>query len=386
LFPPETSRPVLLSFSHLRWNFVYQRPQHLLSRAQRSYDVFFMEEPYFLDDLETASLDWTLTPDGVRVLTPQIPTHDEARAVELQRDLLDRFLLELPSPPSVLWYYTPAALEFSRHILGAISVFDCMDELSAFRGASSKLCEQERELLSRADLLLVGGRTLFEAKQPLHPNAHLFPSSVDVAPFMRARHKTSSRTSTLRAPQLGFFGVIDERMDLDLVDRVAELRPDWQLNMIGPVVKIDQTDLPCRANIRWLGSCSYGQLPEKLGEWDLGFMPFALNESTRFISPTKTPEFLAAGLPVVSTPVRDVVDPYGVRDLVAIAATPEDLVARATELLIQPTQPWLSHVDAFLAETSWDKTWRSISHQLSRVLEQSTSAKAAALSFEDQHV
>jgi glycosyltransferase involved in cell wall biosynthesis len=382
-----SARPVLICFSHLRWNFVYQRPQHLLSRAQRSYDVYFIEEPDLRDDLETARLDRNVTPDGVEVITPQLPRRDVARATDLQRDLLDAFVLGLPAPPRVLWYYTPAALDFTDGLCGDVCVFDCMDELSAFRGASPRLCEQERELLGRADLLFVGGRTLFEAKQALHADAHLFPSSVDVAHFSRARAAGRARASaTVRQPRLGYFGVIDERMDLPLVDRIAELRPDWQLNMIGPLAKIQKADLPRRDNIHWHGPCSYEQLPERLGEWDLGIMPFALNEATRFISPTKTPEFLAAGLPVVSTPVRDVVDPYGIKGLVAIAATAEEFVSRTAELLVQPQEPWLSGVDAFLADMSWDKTWRAMSQHLSRISDPRLALELSALGMGGPHV
>ncbi|MDB5596398.1 MAG: hypothetical protein JWM36_3359 [Hyphomicrobiales bacterium] len=361
-----TCRPALLCFSHLRWNFVYQRPQHLLSRAQRTYDVYFMEEPVFSGELECPVLERVVTPDGVQVLTPLLPRSSEPRANDVQRRLLDQFTDALQSPPQILWYYTPAALEFSRHVTADVCVFDCMDELSAFRGASPKLCEQERELLTRADLLLVGGRSLFEAKKALHRDAHLLPSSVDVAHFSRARARRS-RTSGARVPNLGFFGVIDERMDLDLLDRVAAMRPDWQLNMIGPVVKIDPEGLPKRSNIVWAGACAYGDLPDRLASWDLGIMPFAMNEATRFISPTKTPEFLAAGLPVVSTPVRDVVEPYGAAGIVAVAASAEDFVARAAELLATPLEPWLSTVDEFLATTSWDKTWNAVSRHISRL-------------------
>ena len=164
-------------------------------------------------------------------------------------------------------------------------------------------------------------------------------------------------------PRLGFFGVIDERMDIDLVAAVADLRPDWHLVMIGPVVKIDPATLPQRANIHWLGGKSYSDLPRYLSGWDAGLMPFALNESTRFISPTKTPEFLAAGVPVVSTPITDVVRPYGEKGLVEIAKTPLEAVRKAEALLERPRQPWLSRVDRHLAAGSWDKTWAAM-HKL----------------------
>ena len=183
-------------------------------------------------------------------------------------------------------------------------------------------------MLARADLVFTGGQSLYEAKRGQHPRVFAFPSSVDAAHFARARRATDDPAdqAAIPHPRLGFFGVIDERMDLDLLAAIADARPDWHLVIIGPVVKVDPASYRERANIHYLGKKDYQELPGYLAGWDVALLPFAINESTRFISPTKTPEYLAAGKPVVSTPIRDVVRPYGMRGLVHIAATADDFV------------------------------------------------------------
>jgi glycosyltransferase involved in cell wall biosynthesis len=355
------SRDVLICFSHLRWNFVYQRPQHLLRRATRRYEVFFWEEPVFGEERE-AWLDRTMSEEGVEILVPRLPHRDWEQAIIVQRRLLDQFLSQLPNEPSVLWYYTPMALQFSRGIPADVIVYDNMDELSAFHGAPPEVVALENEMFAASDVVFTGGQSLFEAKKHRHKNIHPFPSSIETAHFHKARRATPDPVdqASLPRPRLGFFGVVDERMDVDLLARAAALRPDWQFVMVGPVVKIDPQILPKAANIHWLGSKTYKELPSYLSHWDLGLMPFALNDATRFISPTKTPEFLAAGIPVLSTRIRDVVRPYGENELVEIVDDAEDLCRKAEVLLNRPKEPWLTLVDQFLARNSWDQTWAAM--------------------------
>ncbi len=354
------SKPALVCFSHLRWDFVYQRPQHLLARATRDFDVWFVEEPMFSRDC-SASLQIIEKPEGVRVVVPQLPAGLDAQAVlDTQTDLIELLSREIPSEGRVLWFYTPMALAICSRVERSVVVYDNMDELSAFRGAPAEMLLYEELLLSEADVVFTGGLSLYEAKRGRHSNLHAFPSSIDSVHFGQARGLKTYRASdvqTARCPKVGFFGVIDERMDLELVDAVAALRPDWSFEMVGPVVKIDPSTLPKRDNIHWAGPCAYSDLPQKLAGWDIGFMPFAINESTRFISPTKTPEFLAAGLPVVSTPIVDVVRTYGERNLVEIADSPEGVVRAVEALVKRPYGAWLEAADRFLAGTSWKRTW-----------------------------
>lgn len=373
--------PQLVCFSHLRWDFVWQRPQHLLSRAAKHYRVLFVEEPIFRAGIKPY-MDVTTRPQGVTVAVPMLPEGlDPADVVLEQRDLVQRLIGRTSKTPRVFWYYTPMAMAFTAHLDADLVVYDNMDELSLFRGASRELLDLENALFGRADLVFTGGMSLYEAKRNRHHSVHGFPSSIDFAHFSKARSITADppEQAQIPHPRLGFFGVVDERMDVDLVGEVAALRPDWHFVMIGPVVKIDEASLPRRDNIHWIGGRSYNELPNYLAGWDVGFMPFALNEATRFISPTKTPEFLAAGVPVVSTPITDVVRPYGERGLVEIARTPLDVVRKAEALLQRPKEAWLQRVDRHLAAGSWDKTFAAMNKLMSDVLEGGDQRPAASL-------
>ncbi|MHC2020232.1 glycosyltransferase [Methylobacterium sp. CM6247] len=318
-----------------------------------------IEEPLY-EDCSVPYLRIETVQSGVRVAAPIIPPGtppEEAAAI--QEKLIGQWLAVSPPGPRIFWYYTSAAMAFTRNLPRDLTIYDNMDELSAFRGASPSLLGLEVELLGRAEIVFTGGASLYEAKRHRHDNVHCFPSSIDVRHFGRARKapREPADLTEIPRPRLGFFGVIDERFDALLLASVASLRPDWHFVMIGPVVKVDPALLPRGANIHWLGPKLYDDLPEYLAHWDVGLMPFALNESTRFISPTKTPEFLAAGLPVVSTPVRDVVDAYGKEGLVEIASTAADVVAAVEHLMRRPPNAWLECVDARLATGSWDTTW-----------------------------
>jgi glycosyltransferase involved in cell wall biosynthesis len=353
--------PTLLCLSHLRWSFVYQRPQHLMSRFARDYNVLFFEEPIPTEDAQPW-LEVRPEEHGVQVLIPRLPQGCHgADARRVQRELLDGYLAKLGVGELMLWYYTPMALDFADHLQPALTVYDCMDELSAFRGAPPELVERERELLKRADLVFTGGYSIWEAKRELHDDAHPFPSSVDVEHFAAARRpqQDPADQADIPHPRLGFYGVIDERLDIDLVDRVARLRPNWQIVLVGPVVKIDPAELPQRDNIHYLGGKTYDELPHYLAGWDVAIMPFALNESTRFISPTKTPEYLAGGCPVVSTSIKDVVRTYGDTGIVRIADGAEAFV-EACEAALKDAEDrdrLLETADRILGDMSWDHTW-----------------------------
>ncbi|MEH2149111.1 UDP-galactopyranose mutase [Nostoc sp.] len=355
--------PDIVCLSHLRWNFVYQRPQHLLTRCAQGKRVFFIEEPIFSEE-PLARLDIDEDSNGVVVVVPHLPfgLSEEAINADLQV-LIDGLFGEQNINKYICWYYTPMAIAFTRHLQPQAVVYDCMDELSAFQGASPTLKNYEAELFSRADLVFTGGQSLYESKVNQHPNVYAFPSSVDVAHFEQARNVQEPEDQAhIPHPRLGFFGVIDERMDIELLAGIAEARPDWHLVIIGPVVKIDPANLPQHENIHYLGGRDYKQLPAYLAGWDLAMLPFARNESTRFISPTKTPEYLAAGRPVVSTSIRDVVRPYGESKLVRIADTVSDFVTAAEQGMQEdtPASEWLSRVDVFLEKISWDRTWASM--------------------------
>jgi glycosyltransferase involved in cell wall biosynthesis len=382
---PDSAPTTLICFSHLRWNFVFQRPQHLMSRFAREMNVIYWEEPVEIGRRETPYLQVRQTDHlpSARVVVPHLPEGmpEDAREATLKR-LLDAHTASIHGP-LIAWYYTPMMLPFSKHITPDVTVYDAMDELSKFKFAPEHLLDLEQELIDRADIVFTGGASLFEAKKDRHPNVHCFPSSVDRAHFAKARSGLfdPADQEDLQRPRLGFYGVIDERFDTDLLDRVAEMRPNWSFVMVGPVVKISEDELPKRPNIHYLGGKTYDELPAYLGGWDVALMPFAMNESTEFISPTKTPEYLAGGKPVVTTPIRDVVRTYGDLEGVRIAADADSFVREcdiALELAANPYE-WLSEADLMLSASSWDTTQARMAGLIAEVLGTRADSRSPAL-------
>jgi glycosyltransferase involved in cell wall biosynthesis len=361
----------IICYSHLRWNFVYQRPQHLLSRFAKQFRVFFVEEPLY--GAEKPFIENNLSREGVWVVVPHLPEGMKAdEAAKAQQQLLEEFFTFYRITRYIFWYYTPMALSFTESFSPLLTVYDCMDELSAFKNAPPRLKELESALLKKANLVFTGGQSLYEAKKHQHPCIYPFPSSIDKKHFEKSRFIVLEPADqfVIPTPRIGFFGVIDERMDLDLLESISREKPEWNFIIIGPVVKIDPSTLPVGPNIHYLGSKSYEDLPTYLAGWDVAMMPFAINESTKFISPTKTPEYLAGGKPVVSTPITDVVTPYGENGLVYIAGTAEEFIKGIEqELDLKNKEGWLKAVDAFLEKNSWDKTVEKMLYHINTKIE-----------------
>lgn len=292
-------------FSHLRWNWVWQRPQHLISRIGKGGRVWFVEEP-LPAPVDQITLGSEVCADGLTRLWLEVP--DEGRHVGFEAHLRDRYVEELRPVLAgvgslVAWIYSPLALDIALAQSPDLLVFDVMDDLASFKDAPAELVTRHRQALRRADVVFTGGRTLHRGVSHHRPDAHLFPSGVEPEHYEAARRYRAPRS----VPVAGYVGVIDERIDLDLLAGLADALPGWEIQMVGPVAKIDPAQLPRRSNIRYLGAQPYERLPEVMGGFDVALMPFALNEATRSISPTKTLEYLAAGLPVVSTRIDDVV-------------------------------------------------------------------------------
>lgn len=341
-------------FSHLRWDFVFQRPQHIVSRWARDHRVIFWEEA--VRDATTPHLAVHRRGD-VTVVVPHVTEGDRFEQLTLRR-LLEEFsgVARLHDP--IAWYWTPLMRSFSHHLPFSAVVWDCMDELTAFAFAPPELVHWESRLLADADVVFTGGYTLYEHKRHRHANIHPFPSSVDVEQFAKARVPQPDPLDqrSIPHPRVGWFGVIDERTDLALLDAVAAARPEWHFVMVGPVVKIDPASLPRRANVHWLGMKPYAELPTYVAHWDVAMLPFAHNDATRTISPTKTPEYLAAGRPVVSTSIRDVVRPYGERALVEIADGPQAFCEAIARCLTTDHTIRQRRADVLLSRMSWDAT------------------------------
>lgn len=369
----------LICFCHLRWNFVYQRPQHLMTRLQSLAQVHLWEDPMF-EPAQSAELKQVTTPEGVRILTPVLPAGiSEQEIASTQRDLLNAYISEHKIDSFLAWYYTPIALGFSDHLSPEVIIYDCMDELSAFLGAPQGLIEQEQRLFERADVVFAGGASLYASKKSQHENVHLFPSSIDRAHFGAGRQQQNDPPDqvAIPRPRIGFFGVLDERLDQELLRQVAADHPEWNFVLIGPVVKVNPDQLPRAHNLHYLGQKSYAELPKYLANWDVAILPFARNAATRFISPTKTPEYLAAGKRVVSTPIHDVVKPYEELGLVRIGHDAQEFGAAIEQSLADEDARWIEHVDSFLAKTSWDKTFEGMWKEIQRVIPRDAASSAA---------
>jgi UDP-galactopyranose mutase len=326
--------------------------------------VLFIEEPVDGGD-EPDGWELSRPADNLLVARPRLArlagrAADEARAATaaLVRDLARAERIASP----IAWVYTPMAEPLLDAVAPALVVYDCMDELTLFLGAPPELVGMEAALLDRADLVFTGGVSLYEAKRTRNPHVHCFPSSVDERHFGRARlsalrAREPDDQAGLPQPRLGFFGVLDERLDLAILDALATAHPEWQIVMVGPTVKIDPEVLPRHPNIRYTGQRPYGQLPSYLAGWDVCLLPFARNDATRFISPTKTLEYMAAGRPIVSTPIADVARSYA--DIVYLADSPAAFVEGCERALVAPAAERQARADnacAVLARTSWDAT------------------------------
>jgi glycosyltransferase involved in cell wall biosynthesis len=349
--------PNLVVFSHLRWEFVTQRPQHIIGRLAKDRKVLFIEEPIGFGPEEEGQARTIQVTDNLLVIQPRV--HPD-RLIEHLATLVDQYLPRQEGQGPVLWFYSPAFQEVTAHLPHSMVVFDCMDELSAFKGAPPSLIEQERHLINKADVVFTGGKSLYEAKSQLHKNVYCYPSSVDRAHFEQALHpevKVPADLAALPHPVIGYYGVVDERIDYALLEEVARTNPDMSFVMIGPVVKVEEADLPRVENLHFMGGRQYNELPAYLKGFDIAMMPFALNESTRFISPTKTLEYIAAQKPVVSTPITDVVRDYS--HVIPIARTAGEFSAALRTFRQENAaarERRRHEYEQILQAVSWDKT------------------------------
>lgn len=359
----------LIVFSHLRWDFVYQRPQQLLSRLAAKRSVLYVEEP--VAGAAKVHLEAYSPCRGVTVLRLHVPTqgagfHDAH--MPAMRKMLQAWLARNAIDEYLLWFYTPMALPLADGLAPRGEIYDCMDELAAFDFAPPELIARENLLFDRVDLVFTGGRSLYESKRDRHDDVHCFPSSVDHAHFGRTDLPDHADQAGLPRPRLGYYGVIDERIDLGMVAAVADAHPQWQVIMVGPLAKIAHENLPQRANLHWMGQRRYDELPAFLAGWDVCLMPFALNASTRFISPTKTLEYLAAGKPAISTPIRDVALQYA--RVVPVAETPQAFVAACEAILARTpdeTARFRRAAAGVVSATSWDRTASAMELLLARL-------------------
>ena len=348
----------MVVFCHLRWSFVYQRPQHLISRMAKQYKVLFVEEPIGYGGEECNS-QVEIVNDNLHILKPK------TRNIEGLKIILHALLKN--SSPEVGWFYSAAFSPLLTDFKFDTVVYDCMDELSLFKGAPQELITQEKFLLSEAHVVFTGGKSLYESKNKNHQNVYCFPSSVDRKHFSTALDNIEipEDLEKIKTPVIGYLGVIDERINLSLLQETAQLQPNMSFVMIGPLAKISEGELPREKNIHYLGMKSYDVLPNYLKGFDIAMMPFALNDATKFISPTKTLEFMAAGKPIVSTAIRDVVRDYS--HCIAIIDTAKDFAGTLEELWRISIPDYTEKYEDILQNTSWDATANQMTKKIKSI-------------------
>ena len=338
----------MIVFCHLRWQFVYQRPQHIISRFASSMKVLFIEEPIYENAGENSG-NLMVISKTLHVLQPHV------KDIESIADILPNYVKNKTIP--VGWFYSASFSPLLEQLDFETVVYDCMDELSLFKGAPTHLIDQEKYLMSYADIIFTGGKSLYESKKQLHTNVYCFPSSVDESHFAKALNGIEIATDIVNIPSpvVGYYGVIDERIDLQLLHETSKKLPNVSFVMIGPLAKIEETDLPKENNIYYLGMKSYTELPHYLKGFDIAMMPFAINDATKFISPTKTLEYMAAGKPIISTKIKDVVRDYS--DCVKLIETADDFCNAITFLFDKRSASSVAMKYAdILKNTSWDAT------------------------------
>ena len=363
--PKATDRFGIVVFSHLRWGFVWQRPQQFLSRFAKKHPILFVEEPFFdVKEGGEPRLDFHRVMPNVTVVTPhladswnrnpKLPAKLREFTKEALQEMNDTGAFDAP----VLWYYSPMDAAWSLgYIPNRGIVYDAMDELSQFTGAPKQLIANEARLMDYADIVFTGGYELSLKKKARHDNVHFFGCGVEVEHFGKARSEQTPippDIDFMARPVLGWFGVVDERVDYAMVGEMARMRPEWSFAMVGPVVKVDPNLLPHFPNLFWLGGRDYQVLPNYCKAFDICMMCFAINAATEYINPTKALEYLATGRPVISTPVKDVIRQYS--DLVDIVKTPEEFVAAAERVLKESPMDRIERGLAKAAACGWENT------------------------------
>lgn len=365
----ETDRYGIVVFSHLRWGFVWQRPQQFLSRFAKKHQILFIEEPFFDQPEGTeGELRFHRVMPNVTVACPHCPAsfRTDGKLASRLRDWTRQAIEEMNDEGEfdrpVLWYYSPMDSAWSLgHFSNRGVVYDCMDELSQFTGAPKRLVANEARLMEHADIVFTGGYELWTKKTKQHENVHFFGCAVEFEHFNKASREDTvvpPDIDFMNRPILGWFGVIDERVDYALVGEVARMRPQWSIAMVGPVVKVDPNLLPHFPNLFWLGGRDYQVLPNYCKAFDVNMMAFAMNAATQYINPTKGLEYMATGKPIVSTHVRDVVRQWS--DIVYLAKTPEEFVAAAEQALAERNGDRVKRGLELAQKSSWENTVKSM--------------------------
>lgn len=361
----EDNIDTLLCFSPVKWEGVFQRPQHLMSHAAKKWRVFYIEDPIF--DTDTKVPDYEVKElkkhTGLFVVSIRLPeTSSKVDTKNAMHKLLGKLCAEYKINNFGTWYYSPMGIQYTYELYPRVVVYDCT---SPIRTAQPSLIDIENELISQSDLVFTNGNALFEAKQNWHPQVYNFPSSIDKEHFMQARLQLPEPADQeeILCPRLGLYGAIDECFDAELLRALAHRRPDWQFVLVGPVVGIDEDTLPKAENIHYLGEKSYQEMPSYISGWNAALILVSTDKTKQVQVPTRTPEYLAAFKPIVATPVADIISPYQEMGLVNVAENVFEFETAIEEVLSDDKRKqWKKNIDEFLKTNSWDIMWQQMRH------------------------
>jgi hypothetical protein len=361
----EDNIDTLLCFSHIKWESVFQRPQHLMSYAAKKWRVFYIEEPEFEETTTEPelSIKELKKHKNLYVVNPKLPhAISKNDANKVMQDLLSKLCYDHKVENFGIWYYSVTSIHYTTGLYPRVVVYDCTRPI---RAEQHVLIDTENELISQTDLVFTNGKTLYEAKQNWHPQVYDFPSSIDKEHFMQARIELPepSDQEEILYPRLGLYGAIDECFDVELLRALSAHRPDWQFVLAGPIVGIDEDTLPKAENIHYLGEKPYQELPSYISGWNVALLLISTEKAAQAHAPTRTPEYLAAFKPIVSTSVPDIISPYYEMGLVNIANDVFEFEAAIESALsFNKRKEWKKTIDEFLKTHSWDVTWQQMRH------------------------
>ena len=334
----------IIIFSHLRWDFVLQRPQHIASRLAHHMKILFVEEPIPYNKEEEGTARLRQVNEHITVMQPRV---QEIKDIEQ----LLKFMVRQKTVP-IGWFYSSDFSPLLRSLHFRKIVYDCMSDHEPRPDAD------EPAMLAEADIVFTDSKALFESRIRVHPNVHCFPSSVEHGHFRKALKNIAvpGDIAELKKPVVGYCGVIDGRLDMDLLDKVAEQSPETTFVLIGPLVNMPESKLPKRSNVHYLGMKPYHLLPGYLKGIDIAMIPFDIKGAHKLSGPTETLEYMAAGKPIISTPIWDVVRDY--RNHINIVNNVDEFCAARDAIIKQLESQVYNHekYNDILHTSSWEDT------------------------------
>jgi len=390
----QENRKTIICFSHLTWDRnLFQRPQQLMLRFSKRFNVLYVSgyscRQFFIDLFRRKKTHSYHVTDNLAVYSPfALPPIKKYSSITIRLNkillsfLVKRRLKKLKFKDPILWIYHPRYIDAIGKFKEELIIYDCMDDftslLSDYEDRERNI-KDERALLKKADMVFAGGYSIAELKRDSREHIHVFPSAVEIYHFKKARSdnlEMPDDITDIPHPILGYWGAIDERVDHELLKRLAMKHPEWSIVLLGPIVRHKAGDLSYLKeikNIFWLGPKDYSLLPNYAKAFDVCLIPFVLSREGKFLSPTKTLEYLATGKPVVSTPITDVVRFYD--GVVGIADGPDEFGMAVRRCMEEDNASMKQKRICFTENKSWEDTAEKMEKLILDKIEEKSSVK-----------